>query len=119
MEAATSANSETLAYEVAWAPTLSTAITQEALCTSLISTSSSLRVLFVDRRLGDAVHGSLCLVFGCHTHLDQEGESSGLVVVESVLRWSDHVVLPLAAWPLQSLHHLPYVVQRVDVPVVT
>jgi hypothetical protein len=35
--------------------------------------------------------------------------------VKSILRWSDHLVLPRAAWPLQSFHHPPHVVQGIDV----
>jgi len=73
------------------------------------------RLVVVDRRLSNAVHGCLSLVSGCHAHLDQQREPPGLVIVKSVLRWSDHLVLPLAAWPLQPFHHRPHVVQSVDV----
>ena len=73
------------------------------------------RLLVVDRRLSNAVHGCLSVVSGCHAHLDQQREPPGLVIMKSVLRWSDHLVLPLAAWPLQSFHHRPHVVQGVDI----
>ena len=77
------------------------------------------RFLVVDRRLSNAVHGCLSVVSGCHAHLDQQREPPGLIIVKSVLRWSDHLVLPLAAWPLQSFHHRPHVVQGVDILVVS
>jgi hypothetical protein len=73
------------------------------------------RLLVVDRRLSNAVHSCLSRVSGCHAHLDQQREPPGLEIVKSILRWPDHLVLPLVAWLLQSVHHRPHVVQSVDI----
>jgi len=62
----------------------------------LFATSSpaaflTLRLLFVDRRLSNALHRSSGLLLGCHAHPDQQSEPSGLIIVKAILRWSDHV----------------------------
>jgi hypothetical protein len=78
----------------------------------------TLRLLFVDRRLSNALHRGLGLLLGRHAHPDQQSEPSGFVVVKSILGWSSHVIILLAAWPLKSFQHRSHVVQDIDVYVV-